>query len=150
MEACTVLHATNGYISALVPELKDKIVPVKGMAARLVGTNLPKMVDSYMLRISEYEYDYMIPRPDRSIIVGGARQDVYRKLEEWFDVSDDSSLIRGGHSYFDHYMQRHFHGWESSDARPEDMWTGSECNPSAISGTLTDLRVHRISHGLLK
>ncbi|KAF2716175.1 FAD dependent oxidoreductase [Polychaeton citri CBS 116435] len=120
----TVVYATNGYTSALVPEVKNKIVPVRGIVARLVGTDVPKLTDSYMMRFSDYEYDYMIPRPDGSVIVGGAKRDFYKKLDEWFNVSDDSNLIQNAQTYFDGYMQRHFHGWEDTDTRTDDIWTG--------------------------
>jgi glycine/D-amino acid oxidase-like deaminating enzyme len=123
----TVVYATNGYTSALVPEMKDKIVPVRGIVARLVGANAPKMTDSYMMRFSDYEYDYMIPRPDGSIVLGGGRRDYYKDLDEWFNVYDDSKLIENARHYFDGYMQRHFHGWENSGVRTEDIWTGSKC-----------------------
>ena len=86
----TVIYATNGYTSALVPEMKGKIVPVRGMVARLAGAKAPKLKHSYMMRLSGYEYDYMIPRPDGSIVVGGGRRDFYKNLSEWFDVADDS------------------------------------------------------------
>lgn len=122
----TVIHATNGYASALVPELQGKIVPVKGMVARLVSTDAPKLAESYILRFSDYEYDYMIPRPDGSIIVGGARRDFYKDLGKWFDISDDGSLIKGAEQYFDRYMQRHFRDWKDCDASTESLWTGSE------------------------
>jgi hypothetical protein len=78
------------------------------------------------MRFSDYEYDYMIPRPDGSIIVGGGRRDYYHDLNKWFGNSDDGSLIEGAETYFDGYMQRHFHGWEDCDVRTEDLWTGSE------------------------
>jgi len=123
----TIIHTTNGYASALVPEMKGKIVPVKGMVARLVSTTkAPKLAESYMMRFSDYEYDYLIPRPDGSIVVGGARRDFYKDLDSWFDVSDDGSLIRGAEKYFEGYMQRHFRGWEDCDVRTESLWTGSE------------------------
>jgi glycine/D-amino acid oxidase-like deaminating enzyme len=122
----TVIHATNGYSAALLPEMHAKIVPVKGMVARLVPKDGPKMTDSFMMRFSEYEYDYMIPRPDGSIIVGGARRDFYHDLDQWFDVSDDSSLIEGARHYFDGYMQRHFRGWESVEVNTPELWTGSK------------------------
>jgi len=123
----TVIHATNGYTSALVPELLGKIVPVKGMVARLVPTTeRPELAESYMMRFSEYEYDYLIPRPDGSIVVGGARRDFYRELDSWFNVFDDGSLIKGAENYFEGYMQRHFRGWEDCDVRTENLWTGSE------------------------
>lgn len=129
-----VIYATNGYTSALVPEMKDKIVPVKGIVARLVGKYAPRLTDSYMMRISDYEYDYMIPRPDGSVIVGGAKRDFFRNLNDWFDNSDDSSLIKGARRYFDGYMQRHFYGWEKSDVRTEDVWTGSKSRSSRQTG----------------
>ncbi|KAJ4346323.1 uncharacterized protein N0V89_010252 [Didymosphaeria variabile] len=121
-----VVYATNGYTSALIPEMKDKIVPVKGIVARLAGTKIERLTDSYMMRLSEFEYDYMIPRPDGSVIVGGAKQDFFKNLDEWFDNSDDSNLIKGARRYFDGYMQRHFYGWENSDVRTEDVWTGTD------------------------
>lgn len=121
-----VIHATNGYASALLPQLQGKVVPVKGMVARLVPTKAPELSESYMMRFSDYEYDYLIPRPDGSIVVGGARRDFYKDLDSWFDVSDDGSLTRGAENYFEGYMQRHFRGWEDCDVRTENLWTGSE------------------------
>jgi glycine/D-amino acid oxidase-like deaminating enzyme len=129
----TIIHATNGYTSALVPELQGKIVPVKGIVARLVPTNAPRLTESYMMRFSDYEYDYMIPRPDGSIVVGGGRRDYYHDLSKWFNVSDDGSIIEGAENYFDGYMQRHFHGWEDCDVRTEDVWTGSESSISHLT-----------------
>lgn len=143
VETSTLVYATNGYTSALVPEMKEKVVPVRGIVARLAGENAPKMTDSYMMRFSDYEYDYMIPRPDGSIVVGGGRRDYYKDLDEWFDVSDDSRLMDGARNYFDGYMQRHFRGWENSDVRTEDVWTGSKCHlhqrPLLNVSELTDL-----------
>lgn len=126
VKANTVVYATNGYTSALVPEMKDKIVPVRGMVARLAGKDAPKLKDSYLMRFSEHEYDYMIPRPDGSIILGGARRDFFKDLGEWFDVTDDSKLMEGARGYFDGYMQRHFLGWENSGVHTEEIWTGSK------------------------
>jgi hypothetical protein len=147
----TIIHATNGYSSALVPELRGKIVPVKGIVARLVPTNGSQLTESYMMRFSDYEYDYMIPRPDGSIVVGGGRRDYYYALDKWFNVSDDGSLIEGAEDYFDGYMQRHFHGWEDCDVRTEDLWTGSEFPIShlMIMDTHADYSPSS-SHGLLR
>ncbi|KAF2028094.1 FAD dependent oxidoreductase [Setomelanomma holmii] len=120
-----VIHATSGYTAALVPEMKDKIVPVRGMVARLAGSKAPRTKDSYMMRFSDYEYDYMIPRLVGSVMLGGGRRDYYKNLDDWFDVSDDSELIEGARGYFDGYMQRHFHGWEDSGSRTKEIWTGA-------------------------
>ncbi|KAH3974967.1 hypothetical protein HBH70_089000 [Parastagonospora nodorum] len=122
--ARTVIYATNGYTAALVPEVREKIVPVRGMVARLAGPAVSRMKDSYMMRFSDYEYDYMIPRPDGSIVLGGGRRDYFENLNEWFNVSDDSRLMEGARGYFDGYMQRHFHAWEGSEFSTEEIWTG--------------------------
>lgn len=74
----------------------------------------------------DHEYDYLIPRSDGSIVVGGARRDYYTKLNEWFNSYDDSNLIEPAKSYFDGYMQRHFVGWQDSDAYVDQIWSGSE------------------------
>ena len=121
-----VVYATNGYTSALLPEVREKIIPVRGIVAQLVGEDAPEMTDSYMMRFSEHEYDYMIPRPDRSIVVGGARRDHYVDLSEWFNVSDDSKLIESARPYFTGYMERNFRNWEDIKTRTENIWTGSK------------------------
>lgn len=148
--ARTVIYATNGYTAALVPEVREKIVPVRGMVARLAGPVMPRMKDSYMMRFSDYEYDYMIPRPDGSIVLGGGRRDYFENLDEWFNVSDDSRLMEGARGYFDGYMQRHFHAWKDREIFTEDIWTGSKYkirvfglssssnNPSAVMGYSND------------
>lgn len=122
----TVIFATNGYTSALIPEMKGKIVPVRGMVAHITAPNAPQLKHSYMMRLSDHEYDYMIPRPDGSVVVGGGRRDFYKNLSDWFDVVDDSKLIDAGKDYYDGYMQRHFFAWENTGARTEDLWTGSK------------------------
>jgi glycine/D-amino acid oxidase-like deaminating enzyme len=143
IECHTVIHAINGYASALVPEMKGKIVPVKGMVARLVPTNAPELAESYMMRFSDYEYDYLIPRPDGSIVVGGARREFYKDIDSWFDVSDDGSLIRGAENYFEGYMKRHFRGWEDCDVRTESLWTGGEFSRLSVFSS------HRVGSDML-
>ncbi|KAK7968613.1 hypothetical protein PG988_007686 [Apiospora saccharicola] len=133
MTATVVVHATNGYSSGLLPELRDRIVPVRGICARLKpkcsdsegGTPpLPKISDSYMMRFNDFEYDYLIPRPDGSIVVGGGRRDYFENLDSWFNVHDDSTLIEPARHYFDGYMQRHFIGWENASHKTDQVWTG--------------------------
>lgn len=130
IKAKTLIFATNGYTSALLPEFKDQIVPVRGICSRIVSprSHPPLLSNSYILRFNDWEYDYLIPRSDGSIIVGGARRDFYSDLGSWFDVYDDSKLIESAKNYFDGYMQRHFHGWEESEAYTENVWTGSKCS----------------------
>lgn len=115
IQASKVLYASNAYTSALLPEFKKAIVPVRGICCRITTPqgHPPLLSNSYILRIAPGEYDYLIPRADGSIVVGGARRDFYKQLNLWYDVVDDSKLIEPAKSYFDGYMQRHFRGWES-------------------------------------
>jgi glycine/D-amino acid oxidase-like deaminating enzyme len=126
VKARTVIFATNAYSAGLVRELKTKIVPVKGICSRIVSPKRILLTNNYVLRFNDYEYDYLIPRSDGSIIVGGARRDYYQDLNSWFDVYDDSTLIESATLYFDGYMQRHFVGWEDSGAYTDKVWTGSK------------------------
>lgn len=111
---CTskVVYASNAYTSAIVPEFQRAIVPVRGICCRITTPKAhpPLLSNSYILRIAPGEYDYLIPRTDGSIVVGGARRDLYNKLHEWYNVADDSKIPST--NYFDGYMQRHFRGWE--------------------------------------
>lgn len=111
-----IIYACNAYTSALLPEFKKAIVPVRGICCRIIpaeGRRLPLLSNSYILRIAPGEYDYLIPRSDGSIIVGGGRGDYYKQLGQWYDNADDSSLIEPAKNHFDGYMQKHFHGWEN-------------------------------------
>lgn len=125
----TVIHASNGYASELVPEMKGRIVPSRGLCCRIIPKKPTQWsTNSYMLRHNDWEFDYLISREDGSIIVGGARRDSYKHLESWFDNSDDSTLIDSAKGYFENYMQRTFKGWEDSSASVDKIWTGSECS----------------------
>lgn len=130
-KAKKIIYATNAYSSALLPQYAKKIVPVRGMCSRILSpkANGPFINNSYILRFNEFEYDYLIPRHDGSIIVGGARRDYYHDLGEWYGNSDDSKLVENAKGYFDGYMQRNFRGWEDSEAYTDSVWTGSKQVP---------------------
>lgn len=134
-----VVFASNAYTSALAPEFQGHIVPVRGICSRIVVPNLPRqnrpLENSYTLRFNSWDYDYLIPRPDGSLIVGGARSTYLRDLGSWYDNSDDSKLIESAAHYFDDYMQRHFHGWEETGAYADRVWAG-------IMGYTTDSLPH--------
>ncbi|RGP60777.1 hypothetical protein FSPOR_10458 [Fusarium sporotrichioides] len=119
-----VIIATNAYTAALLPEYHDKIIPYRAICSRIVAPTPPMLADSYALRFSPQDFDYLIPRPDGSIIVGGARSAYFRHTEDWYGNVDDTSLIERARDYFDGYMQRHFRGWENSGAYTAQIWTG--------------------------
>ena len=129
IKAKKIIVATNGYVSALLPEFKDKITPARGVACRIAvpksGTKMaPHLNNSYSIRYGPQEYDYLISRTDGSIVVGGAKQAVLLHESLWHNNVNDSELIPGTEKYFTNYMQRMFHGWEESEAAITDIWTG--------------------------
>ncbi|KAK5806037.1 hypothetical protein VI817_000295 [Penicillium citrinum] len=123
----TVVLATNAYTSSLLPQYQGKIVPVRGTCSRIIvppGFHVPELTKTYTLRWSEWDYDYLIPRRDGSIIVGGARSAFIQDIHSWYNVSDDSRVLESATDYFKGYMQRNFDGWEDSHAYTDRVWTG--------------------------
>lgn len=127
IRAKNVVYACNAYTSALAPEFQNHIIPVRGICSRIVVPNPPRkpLDSSYTLRFNNWDYDYLIPRPDGSIVVGGARSMYLSEPGNWYNVTDDSRLVESAARYFDGYMQRHFHGWENTGAYTDRVWTGS-------------------------
>lgn len=142
--AKTIVFATNAYTSSVLPEYKDKIVPVRGTACRIVtpsgkGKRSPYLPNSYIIRQEEGEYDYLIPRADGSIIVGGGRSSYAGDLKNWYNNADDSKILESTRKYFDGYMQRTFHGWEDSGAHIDKIWTGSKTPQASIPFSFTHI-----------
>lgn len=129
IKAKKVLLATNGYTAKVAPQFKDHIVPVRGICSRIVPDKArpaPFLPYSYSIRHGPAMYDYLIPRADGSIIVGGARVKFWEAASHWYNVADDSKLIEPAKSHFDEFMQRTFIGWENSGAKVDKLWTGSK------------------------
>ncbi|KAL3446356.1 FAD dependent oxidoreductase [Aspergillus insuetus] len=127
IKAKKILLATNGYTAHLAPQFQDKIVPVRGICSRItVPKNRPSpfLPYTYSIRHGAGVYDYLIPRPDGSIIVGGAKPKFWHDHSQWYNVTDDSKLIEPAVSHFDGLMQRTFKGWENSGAKTDRVWTG--------------------------
>ncbi|KAI1052406.1 hypothetical protein LB507_007512 [Fusarium sp. FIESC RH6] len=124
INARKVVMATNAYTAALLPEYHEKIIPYRAICSRIVAPNPPMLADSYAIRFNPKDFDYLIPRPDGSIIVGGARSAYSRYKDDWYGNVDDTRVIERAKDYFEGYMQRHFRGWENSGARTEQVWTG--------------------------
>lgn len=126
-----VIYATNAYTPAVLPEYTDKIVPVRGTCSHIEsprGRDTPHLVNTYGIRFGGRpgDFDYLIPRADGSIVVGGARRRFWRNRSRYFGTTHDDELIDEAVSYFDGYMQRHFRGWEDSQAKTSKVWTGSK------------------------
>lgn len=139
IRAAKVIYATNGYTAQVLPEYKGRIVPVRGICCHIAspkGRDTPHLVNTYGIRFDSRNNDYLIPRADGSIVVGGARQRFWHNRHQWFDNVRDDELVTDAVSYFDGYMQRHFRGWETSGAEARKVWTGStfqSTTPSILS-----------------
>lgn len=127
VKAKKVIITTNAYTAAILPEYQNKIIPYRAICCRIeCPGQAPHLNNSYALRLQDWDFDYLIPRPDGSIIVGGARGAYLQHKEDWYGKTDDSKLIDRAKDYFDGYMQRHFLGWENSGAFVSHIWTGSK------------------------
>lgn len=128
IRAKKVVLASNGYVAGVAPQYAEKIVPSRGICCRIVVTkgSPPTLSNSYSIRYGPDIYDYLIPRPDGSIVVGGAREAFFHDTKHWYDVADDSQLIEPAADYFEGYMQKHFRGWEKVETKVDKVWTGSE------------------------
>ncbi|RAO65216.1 uncharacterized protein BHQ10_001228 [Talaromyces amestolkiae] len=122
-----VVYANNAYVSGLLPQYSQAIVPCKGLCTHISvpeGTTPPLLNNSYIVREKDEVVSYLIPRADGSIVVGGANTKYRPFLEQWYNNVDDSILIEEVKDYFDGYMQRNFRGWENTGARVDKVWTG--------------------------
>jgi glycine/D-amino acid oxidase-like deaminating enzyme len=139
VSAGQVVMATNAYTSALLPEYRDKIIPYRGICSRIVTpgpAKPPLLANTYALRFNSWDFDYLIPRNDGSIVVGGARRTYLHHLDDWYGNVDDTQLIERAKGYFDGYMQRHFRGWEDSGAYTDRVWTGSKLTQIANTASV--------------
>ena len=84
------------------------------------------VTNSYIIHTLDKGVDYLIPRSDGSIVVGGASHKFRPFKEQWFNNIDDSNLIETATRYYDGYMQRTFRGWEDTDAKVDQIWTGGK------------------------
>jgi len=123
-----VVYAANAYTFGLLPEYRESIVPCRGICCHIAlpeGQEPPFVSYTYILGTEDRNgSSYLISRPDRTIIVGGAQKSFKGFRNQWYNVVDDSTLIEPARSYYDGYMQRTFKGWDTTDAHVKEIWTG--------------------------
>lgn len=137
IRARKVVFATNGYTAGLLPQYQGIITPFKGTAAHLAPPSGGEPVYPHLSNTYNIDYglecqgetvDYLNPRPDGGIVVGGANWLFREKRDTWINNIDDSTLMQPVMEarYFEGYMQRAFRGWEDSETILEKVWTGSK------------------------
>lgn len=131
IKAKKVIFATNAYTPGVAPQYQRQIVPIRGYVTRIVapdGKPAPYFPITTTLQWRAWEFDYVIARPDGSIIVGGGKKAHAADFNCWYDNVNDNDSMEYTRAYFEKYMQRHFIGWEDSEAQLDRAWTGSKCD----------------------
>ncbi len=131
LKATKVIFATNAYTTALLPEYKDVITPRRGQASHLVA-NSPSHHDlnlspTYNLHYDSETADYLVPQPNGAILLGGGQKHYRSDKSKWWNTVDDTTLISDAVTgHFNEVMGERFSGWETSDAKADFVWSGSE------------------------
>lgn len=128
-KAKQVLFATNGYTSGVLPQYRDKIIPMRGVVGRVVVTaplapTAGKILGSCSPKWAPLLHDYYGVRPDESLIIGGAWRKLRGHPDEYVNVFDDSTLIPSTDGYFEGWAEETFRGWEDAGTKVEHVWTG--------------------------
>lgn len=131
LRAKKTVFATNAYTAALLPQYEEIITPFKGQNSHLSPApsfTPPKPLSStYNLHFDSHYADYLIPRPDGGIMLGGAKWTYEHDRKIWWNNVNDSTLINSAATdHFDSVMADHFYGWENAGAHHDMVWSGSK------------------------
>lgn len=123
-----VVCATNAWTRAILPEFKDKIVPVKGVVSHIkpASKNTGKLKFNYY-HTFPIESDYVTAHTDMSMIVGGGGPTYlkYPNSVEMFNNCDDSYAPKETLSYFENYPNKFYPGFAKGMKFINDYtWTG--------------------------
>lgn len=125
--ARSVIHATNGYASSVIPSLssgRSRIVPTRGqvLAYAPQPTSNPRWTTAFS---APHSREYYFQRPNGGpVIIGGARAAAGAPYE--FGVSDDSQVNEGVETELQEYLPKQFPRWfeDGKEGRVEQSWTG--------------------------
>ncbi|KZO95975.1 DAO-domain-containing protein [Calocera viscosa TUFC12733] len=123
-----VLHATNGYASAIFPEFVGKIVPYYGQCSSIIPTKAFSGKNMLKHTMSLYEHrgdsTYLIQRSTDGTIILGGGEFVYR--EEHINNCDDSKVMPAITELLRNVMKDNFDGWgeEAHGEGFERDWAG--------------------------
>lgn len=123
-----VFHATNGYISGLLPELSSKVVPVKGHVVAIKPSqaySTKPMHHTSGIQWGE-DFDYMIQRPNdgNPIIYGGGDLAHARKLLGPIGDSDDSTVTPEIIQALQDFPRKHLGDWSDGESALRHAWSG--------------------------
>ncbi|KAJ6007355.1 hypothetical protein N7540_011331 [Penicillium herquei] len=131
LKASKTIFAANAYTAALLPQFEGVITPFKGQNSHLAPVssfNPAKKLDhTYNLHFNQRYANYLNPRPDNGIILGGAKWTYEDKIDrnEWWNSTDDTTLINDAATeHFDSVMETYFQGWDNAKAYHDAIWTG--------------------------
>jgi glycine/D-amino acid oxidase-like deaminating enzyme len=122
-----IIHATNGYATYLVPELSEKLVPLRGHVVAIDPS--PKYLEiplrhSYAFHWSD-DFDYLIQRPSdgRPLIYGGGDTSHPEGFTNGLGNYDDSKICSTIADHLTAIIPKTFIGWNQDPAR-RCAWTG--------------------------
>ncbi|KAK3673468.1 hypothetical protein LTR78_006702 [Recurvomyces mirabilis] len=136
IRAKKVVFATNGYTSGICPIFEDRVVPYKGTACHIKPRSpvSPHLANTYNIRYAPgSRVDYLNPRPDSGIVVGGGKWTFEHNRNAWYNNWDDSTQLPEVMPHFENLIQQSFLGWEDSAAQVDMVWTGiMACTPDEM------------------
>ena len=111
LKAAKVVFATNAYTGGICSSYDSCIVPTKGTASHIKpksGPVSPHLSHTYNISYPHppgpFRTDYLNPRPDGGIVVGGAKGVYEQERAQWHDNWDGSTLLPQAKGHFDGLM----------------------------------------------
>jgi glycine/D-amino acid oxidase-like deaminating enzyme len=114
VEANQIVYCTNAYANELVPEAK--ITPIRNQV--IITKPLKKLPFDFAITCNS-GYEYLSPREDNRIVLGGMR---YLAPDADVNNSDDASLHPKVSQGLRNYLQTRFPGLENVEV--EEEWAG--------------------------
>ncbi|KAF9701151.1 hypothetical protein EKO04_000028 [Ascochyta lentis] len=128
LTAAKIVLATNAYTAGLLPSFTHAVIPVRGMASHHTPKHPihPHLANTYNIAFGPQKgVDYLNPRPDGSIVVGGGAWLFGGDMHSWRGNWDDAHLFSEEvMRYWHEYMADRFLGWGNSGAVNDSAWTG--------------------------
>lgn len=91
VRATHVVNATNAWVAHLYPEFERKIFPTRGQVIEVEGKNLKVGPMGW-----NYGAEYLIQRPDSSLIFGGGRRFAEGTYAEGPNMSTNIKMPKSG------------------------------------------------------